>query len=93
MIQTELTPLDKIEKLLEARIGTKWDLVMVSSTMPEKVKEFLEQGFEPFSITTQKVPKIDAKSKIQLVGEYEEVNVIWLKRPEILAPIQEPKNG
>ena len=78
--------LDSMSRLLHARIGTKWDLIMVSSNMPERVKEFLEQGFEPFAITTQKAPKIDQQSKIQLVGEFEEVNVIWMKRPEIIAP-------
>ena len=75
-----------ISNALHARIGTKWDLIMVSASMLDRVKEFLEQGFEPFAITTQKMPKIDAQSKIQLVGEAEDVNIIWMKRPEILAP-------
>lgn len=85
--------LDAIGRLLHARIGTKWDLIMVSSVIPERVKEFLDQGFEPFAITSQKMPKIDAQTKIQLLNEFEDVNVIWMKRPEILAPVQaETKN-
>jgi hypothetical protein len=85
--------LDSISRLLHARVGTKWDLIMVSSATPERVKAFLDEGFEPFSVTLQRVPKIDAQSKIQLVGEFDEVNVIWMKRPEILAPLPEEKKA
>lgn len=78
-----------ISNAIHARIGTKWDLIMVSASVPERVKEFLDNGFEPFAVTIQKVPKIDKQTKIELVNQYEDTNVIWMKRPEIIAPSPE----
>lgn len=77
-----------LSALLKQRIETKWDLICVSSDNQAKVSEYINYGFEPIGITVQKRPKVDSKTQAIIIGETEEVNVLWMKKPDYINPIE-----